>query len=201
MVYPNPQIYHHLRTIFVHVPKTAGTAIENTLRENQRQSVGGHTTALGYQSKFPEQFAQYWKFTVVRHPIDRFISAYCYLAHRPVHPHLNNQVVHDCGSLESFAEKICAEPAIILRIVHLLPQHQFVCDQAGNALVDSIYKFEDLEEAWREIVERTGLKHVALPKKNASRRDPELILSAAHAELLASKIYAEDFEIFGYHLA
>jgi hypothetical protein len=200
MVYPNPQIYHHLKTIFVHVPKTAGTAIEQALRENRRQVVGGHTTAQGYRSKFPEQFAQYWKFTVVRDPVERFVSAYRYLSQHPVHPALNNQVVHDCGSLESFVDRVGEQPGIIDKIVHLLPQHKFVCDPKGKVLVDSIFKFENLEEAWRDILRRTGLDDVPLPKQNVSRRISEVDFGSSLAKSLVSFIYAKDYEIFGYPL-
>lgn len=78
MVYPNPQIYDHLRAIFVHVPKCAGTSIENALKESQDRVVGGHTTALGYLRAFPEKFRDYFKFAIVRHPADRLVSAFNY---------------------------------------------------------------------------------------------------------------------------
>ncbi len=89
MVYPNPQIYPHLKAIFVHVPKTGGTSIERTLRESPEQVVGGHTTALGYRKKFPDEFAEFFTFAVVRHPATRFLSAWRYLRAMPVNPALN----------------------------------------------------------------------------------------------------------------
>src|SRR5437588_5671820 len=74
MLYPNPQIYHRLKTIFVHVPKTAGTSIERHLQMQDCASgpIGGHTTASAFQRHFPDAFGEYFKFAVVREPVDRF---------------------------------------------------------------------------------------------------------------------------------
>ena len=46
-MYKNPQIYKNLKCIFVHVPKTAGTSIENSIRDinDKNQVIGGHSTS------------------------------------------------------------------------------------------------------------------------------------------------------------
>ena len=68
MLYPKPQIYHDLKAIFVHVPKTAGTSIERQLAESSGIEIGGHTTAPAFRRAYPKEFASYFKFTVVREP-------------------------------------------------------------------------------------------------------------------------------------
>jgi len=197
MLYPNPQIYHHLKTIFVHVPKTAGTSIEKHLRQTDKDVVGGHTTALAYRRKFPEEFASYFKFTVVRDPVDRFISAYSYLKQMAVHSALNNQIVHDSESMDHFAQKAKASPELIANIVHLMPQNQFVCGQNSEILVDSVFRFENLEDAWREICVRAGIPPDPLAKLNPSRRVAKEEVTEEVLSLVRSA-YAQDFEIFGY---
>lgn len=198
MLYPNPQIYHHLKVIFVHVPKTAGTSIERQLRASDRDVVGGHTTALAFRAAFPSQFASYYKFAFVRHPLDRFLSAYCYLRDRPINWALANQVIHETDSLDCFIESIQNSPTIISKIVHLIPAHNFVCDSTGNLLVDAIYKYESLDESWKEICTTIRLPHICLPRSNASRRARamtnrnEALMSVVH------EIYAKDYEIFRY---
>lgn len=197
MLYPNPQIYHHLKTIFVHVPKAAGTSIEKHLRKTDKDVVGGHTTALAYRRKYPEEFATYFKFAVVRDPVDRFVSAYSYLKQMAVHAALNNQIVHNCESMGHFVEKAQASPKILTDIVHLMPQHQFVCDQKGEILVDSVFRYENLENAWREICKRIGIPPDPLAKLNPSRRVAKEEITEDVVSLVRG-VYARDYEIFAY---
>ena len=198
MVYPNPQIYHHLKAIFVHVPKTTGTAIERTLRESPEQNVGGHTTALGYRRQYPVEFATYFKFAVVRHPVSRFLSAYRYLRKERVHPALHNAEIHECGTFEEWWDRMREDPEQVKRIVHFLPQRRFVCDERGDVIRDRIYRYESIEADWDDLCLRLGLAPRRLPRINDSRGVSQ---SELKAEALASWIegvYAEDFVMGGY---
>ena len=194
-----PQIFHPLKAIFVHVPKTAGTSIENRLRETGSKA-SGHSTALGYRRAFPKEFASYFKFAVTREPVDRFLSAFYYLRQTPVHPALNNQAAHDCASPGEFAARLSAEPGLAAKSVHLRPQWEFVCDHAGMVLVDEVYRFEALEAAWRDICRRLGIPPGApgLRKTNRSRRTAAALDATAAVVEFVRKAYARDFEIFNY---
>lgn len=198
MIYPDPQIYRHLKAIFVHIPKTAGTSVENALREDLSATVGGHTTALGFQRKFPEEFACYYKFTFVRHPLNRFLSAYQYLRQFPIHKNLNNQIVHELGTLENFLHWIEERPDHLNQFVHLIPQHQFVCNALGDILVDDVFKFENLDCAWKTICSKLNVKIFPLAATNASRQERinESTMKSLSDFVFIS--YARDFEIFGY---
>lgn len=191
MIYPNPQIYHNLKAIFVHNPKAAGTSIERTLA-SPGQVVGGHTTALGFQKQYPE-FSCYFKFAISRDPIARFLSAYAYLKKEPVHPALNNQQVHDSDSPEAFVERLRAFPATLYQIVHLMPQNAFVCDLEGIPLVDQVYKFGELGAAWKDISARLKI-NLPLPKLNSNLKAP----SSPEVRKFVREAYARDYEIFGY---
>lgn len=198
MLYPNPQIYHHLKAIFVHVPKTAGTSIERHLRRSVGEVVGGHTTALAFRNRYPDCFDSYYKFAVVRNPMSRFLSAYRYLRAHPVHPALHNQVIHNHRSMNEFIETVRGSPAVLDRIVHLLPQHIFVCDQRGVVLVDDLFRFENLGSAWPAICERLGLPHRSLAKLNVSQPLLETMDDEGRLRALVSEIYARDLELFGW---
>lgn len=198
MVYPNPQIYHLLRTIFVHVPKTAGTAIERALLQGRKGTVGGHTTALGYRSTYPEAFENYFKFSIIRHPVDRFVSAFYYLRQQKIHPALNNQVIHECDTIDEFVKRVEVEPDLVQKIVHLLPQHMFLCDAGGLILVDQVYDYDKLLEAWADISERIGITYIPLTKINVSQRRGNFKLSA-HVVNLVRKLYALDYDIFKFN--
>ncbi|MCW0219427.1 MAG: sulfotransferase family protein [Prosthecobacter sp.] len=198
MVYPNPQIYQQLRTIFVHVPKTAGTAIERALLQGSKGTVGGHTTALGYRSTYPEVFEHYFKFSVIRHPVDRFVSAFYYLRQQKIHPALNNQVIHECDTIDEFVKWVEMNPALVQKIVHLLPQHMFLCDAEGLILVDQVYDYDKLPEAWADISERIGITYIPLVKINVSQR-PGNFKPSMHVVNLVRKLYALDYDIFKFN--
>lgn len=200
MLYPNPQIYHHLKVIFVHVPKTAGTSIENRLRAHPRDVVGGHTTALAYRKAFPKQFDSYYKFAFVRHPLERFLSAYRYLRERPVHEALRNDIIHETKTLGRFVEVIRHTPSILAQIVHFMPAHYFVTDSCGTMLVDAIYKYEQLPDAWREICHKIGTPHRGLAHSNASPRLSAMDISSVGLAPAIRNLYARDYELFGYQL-
>jgi len=65
------------RCIFVHIPKTGGVSISKSLFGNL---AGGHMTIERYKIIFTkDEFDQYFKFTFVRNPWDRLVSAFTFL--------------------------------------------------------------------------------------------------------------------------
>jgi hypothetical protein len=83
---------------------------------------------------------------------------------------------------------------------HILfqPQYQFVTDEEGKLLTDSIGRVEQMQQSYDEIAKRIGIPTAALGRVNSSRRanyrdyyDQELIDGVA-------KLYARDLELFGY---
>lgn len=199
MVYPNPQIFPHLAAIFVHIPKTAGTAIERTLQASPHQNVGGHTTALGYQRTFPEEFATFFKFGVIREPVSRFLSAWRYLRKMPVHPALNNATIHECTGLSDWMDRLRTEPKLLDRIVHFWPQWKFVCDESGDLMVDRLFRFERIEAEWREISAILGIQQAELPRINQSGDWTEGRTVFNDFEISwITRYYAKDFQLGEY---
>jgi hypothetical protein len=196
MLYPNPQIFRHLRTIFVHVPKCAGSSIESTLAKMcGMEKPGGHTTAMAYRRAFPREFASYFKFTVVRDPLDRFLSAFHYLRKEPIHPAHNNQLAHDCETAEEFALALSTLPQP-WGMIHLRQQTDFVCDNAAVILVDAVYRFESIETEWLEICRRLNIPDAPLPVLNSSPR-PDVIPSPIVTDFVRTN-YAKDYSVFGF---
>lgn len=90
-----PHLPNHIYIYFVHVPKTAGSAIKHTLLSNDtrrsksnrpregwllhtRKGVPVHIIARGHStaSSFPPRGRNVFKMATIREPIERFISAY-----------------------------------------------------------------------------------------------------------------------------
>lgn len=192
MLYPNPQRFDHLRCFFVHCPKAAGTSIERTLAA-PNQTVGGHSTAGSMRRKWPSEWENYFTFSVVRHPMDRFLSAYSYLRQEPVHPAHNNTLLHKLDTLDAFLDRLEAEPDLIYKMVHMIPQSRFLQGLSGEILVEKVYRFEEMEDAWKDICARLGVVK-PLPHLNASKR----VKSEGKVERLVRKLYEGDFKLFNY---
>ena len=68
-------IIEEYKTIFVHIPKNAGTSICRCFNNLSTY----HETIYDFKDVFPYEYNSYKKFAVVRNPYDRMLSWYAYL--------------------------------------------------------------------------------------------------------------------------
>ena len=75
---------------------------------------------------------------------------------------------------------------------------QFVCDDAGNLLVDHVGRYESIAEDFANICERVGID-VELPVRNRSKRkaDYRSYYNEETVELV-KQLCAKDIEMFDY---
>ena len=95
-------VSHELKCIFVHIPKSGGTSVENALglladvRNENTETMFGlikspalkkkvrstsflqHLTAKELRRLLPSQFSSYYRFAFVRNPWSRMVSLYHY---------------------------------------------------------------------------------------------------------------------------
>ena len=70
-------ISHRHRCIFIHIPRTAGTSIEKWMVGEDWWNVepeSKHLLASQAKERYAEFWDDYWKFSIVRNPWDRFVS-------------------------------------------------------------------------------------------------------------------------------
>jgi hypothetical protein len=186
--------------IFIHIPGTGGTSIEFGLKNYQSGElcgVGGgiwepeksikekiesihgksiclnakHMTALQWKEVLGDEYDNYYKFTIVRHPLDKAMSLFKF----------NNQ-------------KPLQQPDWIIE------QALFVTDNDGNIIIDDVYKFEDLQNSWKSICKKLNITHESLPHKNNRNPKKETINSIIdEKEINELKLMTElDFKLFNY---
>jgi len=136
----------------------------------------------------PEQYASYFKFTVVRNPWARAYSWYRNVMADQVHQ-----------------RTLGVEPGIPLR--HFLrrflgrgmlrPQTYWIRDFQGRIPMDFIGRFEKLQEHWREICRRIGIEPPELPHLVRTGGDYREAYDEESRELVAS-FYSEEIALFGY---
>ena len=205
---------HQHKTIFIHIPKTAGQSIETLflddlglkwserasllLRPNPNATLGpprlAHLTiteylTCGYTSR--PIFDHYFKFCFVRNPWDRAVSMYKYLANKT-------------ETFEEFLTNGPGNPDSKLAYF-FKPQTHYILDPNKRVKVDFIGNFETLKEDLDSIITRlhlnAKLKHVnssrAIPSKtnaHCSYRD----FYCQKTRKLIEKIYASDAKTFNY---
>ena len=80
-------IYDKYKCIHIHIPKTAGTSITKALHgkdfvlfDTNKKIWRQHATALETREHYgKEKWDSYFKFSIVRNPFDRLVSAYNWL--------------------------------------------------------------------------------------------------------------------------
>lgn len=207
-------ISHHHKCIFVHIPKVAGQSVEHVflnelgltwetrapllLRPNDQPALGpprlAHLKAAEYVScrYVPqEMYDSYFKFSFVRNPWSRMISLYRYLGYE--------------GKFE-FSSFIKNEfRTIVFQEMNwfVCPQSDYLCNEAGDLIVDYVGRFEDLQLGFDEVCRNIGLTPIALPHVNATPRQSPARPSwrdyydEGAAEVIA-ELYRRDIELLGY---
>lgn len=171
--------------IFIHIPKTGGSTIRRGLWKSYDSPAFGH---------IPADWPDLFRFAFVRHPLDRFISAYSDFT----------QLGSYRGSLDDFAG-IVMDDSIIYdgrrktqaeRIRHhTIPQtHPFNC----LSLAQEIYRFERFGEEIAGLGARMGLSFGALPHRRRTQHDSwERLLDRALRRRLVA-FYERDFADLDY---
>lgn len=172
---------------FVKIPRTGTQSINMILRQKM-----GHRTAVEWRHRYKKKWEDAFKFTIVRHPFTRFVSAWHHCDHIRADYHGVDYGDSIIDINEFVRQMIIPRP---LRIV-FKPQYLYVYD-GDELLVDKVYKFEQLDEAWEDIKEKVGIDkdtklphlHQTLGKKDELNRLSKKILA---------ECYKVDFERFNY---
>jgi hypothetical protein len=146
--------------------------------------------------------AQCYRFTFVRNPIERYCSFFrSKIQDRPAAKIKPNFLELGFREGMTFEESITVAERTPAGFWdrHFAPQTYFVFDTEGKSRVEYVGQLEKMEEALDEIQKATGVR-LWTPQLNVTRKEPaparELISKEAVARL--EKLYAADFETFGY---
>lgn len=223
-----------LKAIFIHIPKTGGQSIERfilrnyglewsdrgrfEMRVNHDMGKGpphlAHLTAteylrLGYCSQ--DEFRTFFKFSFVRNPFDRLVSAHRFFRYHG----LDERVTFKDLVFRWFPDHTAdnhdtAQDAYR----HVIPQARFLSNEFGQTMVNFVGRFERLEEDFGKVRKHLGLGLGPLAHENKSLTPPEVRNAAspsrgnplikyheyydAETEAFVARLYAQDFELFGY---
>jgi chondroitin 4-sulfotransferase 11 len=186
------------RCIFIHIPKCAGIAVARSLFGKPV----GHLSALDYLTVFGKKdFSGYYKFTIVRNPFSRLVSAYEFMQNGG-YGKADDEIVAIVKQYPSFEDFVLnyLTPQKAKAIRHFRPQHFFVCDSSYNLMVDFAGRFENIEHDYEIIRKKTGIGE-SLKKINTTRSERSNLKEYYKNPQVINKvkeIYYKDFEIFHY---
>jgi hypothetical protein len=206
------------RYIFVHIPKTGGTALSLALEARAKKDdilVGDTPKGLARKSRLqaltpagrlwkhstladidgivtPAELSQFFIFTMVRNPWDRMVSYYHWLRDQGFdHPAVTLAQTHDfSGFLNQRATQVSFRRS---------PAQSYLRDAAGVDRASCYLRLEFLTQDISRLEDHLDFRLLPLPQANASRRrrDWRPYYSDADAALLADTC-AEDIARFGY---
>tara|TARA_B100000886_G_scaffold317088_1_gene256121 strand:- start:1739 stop:2350 length:612 start_codon:yes stop_codon:yes gene_type:complete len=200
-------IIYDKKIIFIHIPKTGGTSIEDIISNGQKKKkkpdyfygvVKGkalqHLTALEIKDRF-DKFDEYLKFVTVRNPYERLISEYYWCQIKGIgHKHGQSfddflDYVKNIVKVGKFNEN--------KYIDHFIPQYKFVYDNNFNIIVDKIFYFEEFGKIInfsKEITNNKNIKNIHKLKQNKKKK---IKLNESQKSIIYN-IYEKDFVLFNY---
>lgn len=192
-----PDYFRKLGCLFIHVPKCAGSSLCAALFGSGRP---GHLPLYWYEQQFPEEYANSFKFSFVRDPLERAYSAYAYLRGNPLAKRdmAAHRLVSQYRDFDDFVGRwLSAEN--LHKQLHFVPQSDFLCDSLGHLALDFIGRQEHLEEDFRMLRARLNLD-VQLPHLNASQTRPSSArdLCSTRTRRLVRRAYQRDYQLLGY---
>lgn len=189
-------VSHKHKLIMVHIPKNAGTAIEKSLSMEGT----GHFNWKKYARELPTEWDTYKSFSVLRNPIDRFISSYNYAKMKKSYWHSvdpSHQTVYgkhiDYDMCIKYDLNDIVEPwldgQITLSHPSWMTQYEWIVD-GDSVAVDYLALFERLDEAMEYLAPGAEIKKI-----NKSKTDNPVELSSKNIELLNTH-YSVDLNLY-----
>jgi len=184
-------INKELKFIFVHVPKTAGNAVEVSLPKCDKSHRGEKHILLSDTKK-----RDYFAFGFVRNPWDRMVSLYHFRCQKDNQNHkFDQQRLIDLGFEKCLLTGILG--------INTPPWDQPSLNMTNDAMTwldgcDYIGRYESLQSDFDIISDRIGIERKQLPHTNSSKhQDYREYYSQEMIEYVA-ETHSRTIETFGY---
>ena len=202
------------KVLFVHVPKTGGVSVEETVKEacpdarKARPALGRHAT-LGKILKHEPQVLDYWTFGFVRNPWARMVSWYSMISqwdrrHGPASgkpQDVRHGSMRDGNDMWRAAAAYSGFEEFVLRGTDELPRvgrPQVDYLRAPDREVDFVGRTESFAEDLAEVERRLGGEPERVPHRNKSPHGSYRDYYTDATQAKVAEVYAADLDAFGY---
>lgn len=184
---------------FIHIPKTGGSSIQKIINNSTKKiKLYDHSS---YQNWAKNKIIKdpNIKFTIVRNPYDRLVSAYFYLKDGGANNELDlgyKKKLDKFNSFENFIENL--DYNLIYDILHFVPQHEYIVYQ-NNIIIDNIIHLENLNVEFENFSKKYNLENISVPFTNKSKHENfENYIEKYSIREKIYKLYEKDFNLLNY---
>ena len=196
---------------FIHIPKNAGTAIENVAKE---KGVRWGRFKPEHREFMDEEICNYWhippkrfkegnlyqgedNFCVIRNPYSRIISEYAYR-------HSNQPKKNNAKDMNNWIRKVLTKDNVNTKggvDCHLFPQHDYVYDDVKDVYTcQNMLRFEHLEKDFNDLMKKENYDLKLTKKDNTTNFGlTERDIDPTNLAMIKT-LYARDFELWEKNL-
>ncbi|MEO4045282.1 sulfotransferase family 2 domain-containing protein [Hoeflea sp. CAU 1731] len=195
-----------LNAIFIHIPKSAGTSIRRSLYAQK----SFHIPASRYKAADSRKFECYFKFSFVRNPYSRLVSAYYYLRQKhdadmrfPDHRWAATYL-SDKPTFRDFVIALAEQNyrRNVRKYIHFRDQIDWISEPGNNGerkiLVDFVGRYERLEDDFAQISRRLGYSVPLTQERIGQRKEDYRTSYTPQMVDIVSEIYKSDIKAFDY---
>jgi len=204
------------QVLFVHVPKTGGVSVEDTVKAacsdaRKAQPALGRHASLRKILKHEPQVIDYWSFAFVRNPWARMVSWYSMISawdrrHGPSSgkpQDVRHGSMRDGNAMWRAAAGYSGFDEFVMRGTEELPrvgtpQISYLRAPKLDREVDFIGRTENFAEDLQKVQIQLGLEPSVPPHKNKSRHGTYHDYFTEETRQRVAEVYAEDIEVFSY---
>ena len=191
-------INHEKKLIFIHIPKNAGTSIIKVMGV---ENMYIDKSIKQYKEHYGDYWNEYKKFSVVREPIDRFISAYKFArmdesgwfsatGEEGLEKHHHYELCNEMN-INEYVSYLYKNPEKFNRWIS--PQTFIISNENGEREIDYYVRYENLLEDLQKI----GIDKIE--KLNSSKiKDEQVIELTKKSKNILYEIYDIDYQNFSY---
>lgn len=198
-------VIHKLKCIFIHIPKCAGTSVEQFLKDNNQNEIDflgtyknrslHHLTSYELLMILRKKiFSKYYRFSIVRNPYERLLSEYYWTP-------INGIGYKSGGSKKTFLDyvaKVVRQKDFFSNIYndHFMPQYNYLFYK-NKLLINNIFKYESLELVIPYLRKKFSIIR-DFPMLNKRGENIEKEDWTIEEKELIYNIYQKDFIFFNY---
>lgn len=212
--------------MFMHIPKNAGTAVEEAGLKHGIRWGRNHPELSFLRPMATGEFCMRYHvpptylthrhlyeesetFCITRHPHDRAVSEYTYLLSKDWakgYLFLHDKPACTAEGLNHFLQMTLRRVQLGWKFhldCHMLPQSEWIWDNVGKKWCDNVMKLEELPGAFDNLMEKRGSpSRLSKEKENSSGNGACHGLAVKDLDDLSKEmidnVYFEDFERLGY---